>query len=734
MHYAARVISLDDAVGRRDVGAKAERLARARAAGMRVPSGFIVLPDEEVTAEALRPWLERLGAGEGARFAVRSSADVEDRAGASAAGVFASFVPVAAEEVEAAVARVRESARGEPARAYFDARRALGGESSEPTAVRMAVLVHEYVAADRLGVLHTAPLVDGAMCAEERDPREPEWGEVTPRLIPPGDALARGALRLAALVGGEADVEYALTDGEVVFLQVRPLTAAPLAHDPSQWRLPTATATSRDDETTWVRDAEHNPEPLSTAQAGLVSLLEGRPGIPRQRVLNGYLYVEERADSAADAASAPPHPLDAWATFSVHSEALLAPLEDVHAGAPDLEAALSAFAAIASASMGALSPALRAARRALDAFLRRETGQALTAHGALLAGASGRTCVRDATLWAIGHALAGRANSPVADLSVDPSVDDSGVADPAVRAMLHPYADRFGAYAPVWDVAVPPDDEAPERVLATARLVAHGPSPLVRHEAAVADSEQAAQRLKQRLPSEKSAELATLLERARAANHAGEDDDALFFRAQRAVRRALLGRGRDLVARGLLDEAELVFEAPLDEVRAGRVDAAAARDRRARRAGDRKLSPPSRIERGVPRWRTLSASALGPSPSASGPGVLVGAGTSGRATGRVYRLLDPSAPPAALPPGAVLVVAAILPSLTFLISAAVALVTDHGGALSHAATLAREYGVPAVLGTGGATGALVDGEEVLVDADTGKVYRVGAGSRATDRT
>jgi phosphohistidine swiveling domain-containing protein len=86
---------------------------------------------------------------------------------------------------------------------------------------------------------------------------------------------------------------------------------------------------------------------------------------------------------------------------------------------------------------------------------------------------------------------------------------------------------------------------------------------------------------------------------------------------------------------------------------------------------------------------------------------------------------DPAGAPPSLPPGAVLVTPTILPSLAWLLPGAAALVTDFGGALSHGATLAREYGVPAVLGTGRATATLADGEDLLVDADAGRVYRIG---------
>lgn len=46
-----------------------------------------------------------------------------------------------------------------------------------------------------------------------------------------------------------------------------------------------------------------------------------------------------------------------------------------------------------------------------------------------------------------------------------------------------------------------------------------------------------------------------------------------------------------------------------------------------------------------------------------------------------------------------------------------ALVTDHGGMLSHAAIVARERGIPAVVGTGNATTRIPDGVQVRIDGD-----------------
>jgi pyruvate,water dikinase len=53
-----------------------------------------------------------------------------------------------------------------------------------------------------------------------------------------------------------------------------------------------------------------------------------------------------------------------------------------------------------------------------------------------------------------------------------------------------------------------------------------------------------------------------------------------------------------------------------------------------------------------------------------------------------------------------------------------ALISDSGSALSHAAVVARELGVPAVLGTLDASTLLRDGETVRVDGDRGIVERL----------
>jgi phosphoenolpyruvate synthase/pyruvate phosphate dikinase len=71
--------------------------------------------------------------------------------------------------------------------------------------------------------------------------------------------------------------------------------------------------------------------------------------------------------------------------------------------------------------------------------------------------------------------------------------------------------------------------------------------------------------------------------------------------------------------------------------------------------------------------------------------------------------------------GDVLVAAITTPAWTPLFARAAAVVTDVGGPLSHGSIVAREYGIPAVLGTGAATKRIRSGQIITVDGRAGVV-------------
>jgi pyruvate,water dikinase len=72
-------------------------------------------------------------------------------------------------------------------------------------------------------------------------------------------------------------------------------------------------------------------------------------------------------------------------------------------------------------------------------------------------------------------------------------------------------------------------------------------------------------------------------------------------------------------------------------------------------------------------------------------------------------------------PGSILVCTMTNPAWTPLFAHAIGLVTDMGGILGHGSIVAREYGIPAVVGTGTVTQRLKSGQEVRVDGDAGIV-------------
>lgn len=73
--------------------------------------------------------------------------------------------------------------------------------------------------------------------------------------------------------------------------------------------------------------------------------------------------------------------------------------------------------------------------------------------------------------------------------------------------------------------------------------------------------------------------------------------------------------------------------------------------------------------------------------------------------------------------GEILVTASADPAWTPLFLVAGGLVLEQGGLLSHPAIVAREYGLPAVVGVANATRHLRSGQEITVDGDIGRVLR-----------
>jgi rifampicin phosphotransferase len=117
----------------------------------------------------------------------------------------------------------------------------------------------------------------------------------------------------------------------------------------------------------------------------------------------------------------------------------------------------------------------------------------------------------------------------------------------------------------------------------------------------------------------------------------------------------------------------------------------------------------------------ITSAMLYPGRGAPADALLSGiAAGGGRVSGPVRVIRDP-AEFGRLRSGDVLVCPYTNPSWTPLFQRAAAVVVDAGGLGSHAAIVAREYGIPAVMATATGTTTLRDGQQVVVDGDSGRV-------------
>ena len=182
------------------------------------------------------------------------------------------------------------------------------------------------------------------------------------------------------------------------------------------------------------------------------------------------------------------------------------------------------------------------------------------------------------------------------------------------------------------------------------------------------------------------------------------------------LRRTLLEMGRRLAEAGVLDAPEDVFHllfAELERV-AGVWPPPPAL------AAELRAAALMRAERRAELADTpLMDNSLATAATPVGDALLAGTpGSPGVAEGPV-RVVREAAQFGTLRPGEVLVAPYTNPSWTPLFGRAAAVIVDTGSAASHAAIVAREYGIPAVMGAGDATSRLSDGQRVRVDGSRG---------------
>ncbi|PSL57532.1 pyruvate,water dikinase [Saccharothrix carnea] len=783
MGTTALVLPLaDPAADLETVGGKGASLAKLAAAGLPVPDGFHLTThayrrftadldaelrdgDEDAIAAAFdrRDLPEDIADALRAALpagpvAVRSSATAEDLPDLSFAGQHDTFLNVSGEEVLTAVKRCWASLWTTRAVAY----RARHGI----TDVAIAVVVQEMVPADAAGVLFTANPVTGAR-TETVVNAAPGLGEalvggtVTPDeyVVTVDGAVRRsgGSLlsdarvrelaalgaRIQDLYGVPVDVEWAVAGGRIAVLQARPITAlAEVWND-----------TLRGDYLwTCANLREAVPSVMTPATWSFARVLAQPPigGHPTSGNIGGRFYLNLSAALAVGQAlglarggfmqrtvelyfgripagvRVPPLPMSRLAVLRAAVGAALPFLRQNR----EFRAKIDVLLASAPARADRLKAAFRAASTPADllALWRSDVHDVLhvdaevfdagARNGSMSSVKLRRRLVKlvgedDTTALLTGaHGAAGELESLGPVLGLARLQRGEITREAYARQYGHRFADEFEVSAPrpaedpEWppadDVGVDPEEllarQAAVRDAAWERLRAAHPGKVARLRREV-DKLAALARERERARSEFARTFAVLRDFLVRAGEVTGHGDALFFLPIEETLRVLDGDETPLASVPARRAAYDRYRAlpPYPTVIRGRFDPEAW------------AADPNR------RLDVFDASAAPPGDDVSGfPGA------AGVVEG-VARVIHDVADGAALEPGEVLVTTVTNIGWTPLFPRAAAVVTDVGAPLSHAAIVARELGIPAVVGCGNATTRIKTGDRVRVDGGRGAV-------------
>lgn len=335
---------------------------------------------------------------------------------------------------------------------------------------------------------------------------------------------------------------------------------------------------------------------------------------------------------------------------------------------------------------------------------------------AILQGFPNRTLDRAIALWELGREV--RASGALRAAVEDAIETGTGVGVATFERRLERFLDEFGHTIDAQVPDAPTWRENPRPALELILRYADKPenaSPSRAAEAQVARRRELEAELDMLAKGDQRAQdLRETLPAAQELLPVREDHNTLCDqRLGAASRYRWLSIGKLLRERGLAEDAGDVFYFTLDELRevleGGDAPARATlAERRREQTAYRAVQPPPVL--GQPL-----------ATEASEAGTLRGTGASpGRYRG-VARVIRSLADAGRLGDGEVLVCGVTAPTWTPYFAVAGAVVTDAGGALSHTAVVAREYGIPAVVGTRTGTGAITDGALIEVDGSEGLV-------------
>jgi rifampicin phosphotransferase len=267
---------------------------------------------------------------------------------------------------------------------------------------------------------------------------------------------------------------------------------------------------------------------------------------------------------------------------------------------------------------------------------------------------------------------------------------------------------------------VPADDPVP--LLETLRFFVSGKGvdPYERQQSSAARREAATAAVLSRLDPARAKAFRRLLHWAQRVAPVREDALADVGLAWPQLRRMLAEIGRRLQQAAVINEPDDVYWLRRSEVEDGAgklVDQVEQRKQLWR--GQLRATPPQLLPKGG--WGEMFRRWM-PAASEEQTGDLIkGTAASAGTITAPARVLGGPQDFGQMQPGDVLVASITTPAWTSLFAMASAVVTDIGGPLSHSSIVAREYGIPAVLGTAVATRRIRSGQMIKVDGDAGTV-------------
>lgn len=702
------------------MGGKAAGLQRLRALKLNVPPELLIAPepDDAAALQLATSIAQRLTTliPSTTGWAVRSSSQGEDGAAQSMAGLFDTVVIGNASELPAAFAQVRASgARG-------------GG------AARMGVIVQAFIEPDYSGVVLSADPVSGEsrplielvagrgsrLVGGEADPWRYRGGVGWETACPAAELdavmlqIVATAQRVAIDFGCEVDLEWALRAGDLFWLQARPMSGRAESFQ-------IAPADAQALQGTWFL-MEHSVAPVAPLVESLDPGGYFRLRDWNSRVVHRYHYIQLRRSPPPVLPASGQEVWDHWQRIErKHEPALRAGLTtDLERCSEaqlwsELEARIALNQAVVGDYLDIGFFALRGrSARALESMLAEASQHASEASDeltSLLGGLDTHTARKQRRLAELAQ-IAGRAPA-----ATDLARWSDAIWTEALARFMHDYGFESANTTLYY---LPTLAETPELVLALVSVLATQPT--ARAVPPADEWERAALAVRQRIAPSRQAEFDAALRTLRLCMLRTENDDYLVQRSTAQVRMALLEMGRRLHTRGALHEAADVFLLTGAELRQALVAGAAidattlARRRREFRHAQR-LRAPSAITDG----RAASAPQL-----ETGAGALRGQPASaGVGQGVAIVVVNPTDRAALmrLPQGAVLVTRVLTPAMSHGLSAVCGIVTEVGGLTSHAAIVARELGIPAVIGVDRATEQIRSGALVSVNGNDGTIVR-----------